>query len=188
MRHFIRKLSVFDRSSIIRILSIAAGGSGLFYANNNEATVSVSLSEPLRESLPLPWKIGERMPLCPAFLISDKWQFGLLPLFSVSAGSIPSSDENEASAISESTPKRCPGCLGRDSIANAGARVGPAVVNISIHQGMFGIGGGKGIGSGTIIDKDGTILTCAHAVVDFHGVRAASKGKVQLDHLLFRES
>ena len=44
--------------------------------------------------------------------------------------------------------------------------------------GIFGIGGGKGIGSGTIIDKDGTILTCAHAVVDFHGRKIASKGKV----------
>ncbi|XP_024026917.1 putative protease Do-like 14 [Morus notabilis] len=118
--------------------------------------------------------------LCAATRWLGVGNVGLLPLFSVSAGSIPSSDENEASAISESTPKRCPGCLGRDSIANAGARVGPAVVNISIHQGMFGIGGGKGIGSGTIIDKDGTILTCAHAVVDFHGVRAASKGKVDI--------
>lgn len=44
--------------------------------------------------------------------------------------------------------------------------------------GIFGIGGGKGIGSGTIIDKDGTILTCAHAVVDFRGQKIASKGKV----------
>ncbi|KAG7021094.1 putative protease Do-like 14 [Cucurbita argyrosperma subsp. argyrosperma] len=33
------------------------------------------------------------------------------------------------------------------------------------------------MGSGTIIDKDGTILTCAHVVTDFHGPRAASKGK-----------
>ncbi|GMN43895.1 hypothetical protein TIFTF001_013082 [Ficus carica] len=172
MKHFMRKFSGFNKSSILRILSIAAGGSGIFYANNyKEATVSVSIPEPLRESLSLPWKIGER---------TDKWQFGMLPLFSLSAGSTPSSGEKGASAVPESSPKQCPGCLGRDSISSAAARVGPAVVNISIHQGKFGIGGGKGIGSGTIIDKDGTILTCAHAVVDFHGARVASNGKVDI--------
>lgn len=36
------------------------------------------------------------------------------------------------------------------------------------------------MGSGTIIDKDGTILTCAHVVTDFHGPRAASKGKASI--------
>lgn len=132
----------------------------------------------------------------------------MLPLFSLSSGSTPSSGEKGASAVPESSPKQCPGCLGRDSISSAAARVGPAVVNISIHQGIlhilsnffswlgfrvlrlsfvnfscvfvgkFGIGVGKGIGSGTIIDKDGTILTCAHAVVDFHGARVVSNGKV----------
>jgi hypothetical protein len=45
---------------------------------------------------------------------------------------------------------------------------------------FFGITAGKSIGSGTIINKDGTILTCAHVVVDFHGARSSSKGKVCL--------
>lgn len=54
-----------------------------------------------------------------------------------------------------------------------------------IVVGMYGVGVGKGIGSGTIIDEDGTILTCAHAVVDFHGLRASSKGKVR-HHLQFQ--
>lgn len=31
----------------------------------------------------------------------------------------------------------CHGCLGRDSIANAAARVGPAVVNLSVPQGIL---------------------------------------------------
>lgn len=44
--------------------------------------------------------------------------------------------------------------------------------------GIYGVAIGKGIGSGTIIDKDGTVLTCAHAVVDFQGLRASPKGKV----------
>ena len=34
--------------------------------------------------------------------------------------------------------KTCPGCLGRDTIANAAARVGPAVVNLSVPQSNHG--------------------------------------------------
>ena len=44
--------------------------------------------------------------------------------------------------------------------------------------GSYGITNGKSIGSGTIIDEDGTILTCAHVVVDFPGMRDSAKGKV----------
>lgn len=36
----------------------------------------------------------------------------------------------------------------------------------------------KSIGCGTIIDADGTILTCAHVVSDFQGLRYFPKGKV----------
>lgn len=43
---------------------------------------------------------------------------------------------------------------------------------------LFGLATGKSIGSGTIIDSDGTILTCAHVVVDFKGLRSPSEGKV----------
>lgn len=43
---------------------------------------------------------------------------------------------------------------------------------------FYGITTGKSIGSGTIINKDGTILTCAHVVVDFQGTRSLPKGKV----------
>ncbi|RWW36874.1 hypothetical protein BHE74_00058067 [Ensete ventricosum] len=104
----------------------------------------------------------------------------------------------------------CPGCLGRNSIAEAAAAAGPAVVNISVVQGedascfcfrlsierflfrsylkgnfwqhisegLYGPMFGKSIGSGTIIDPDGTILTCAHCVANFHSMRRVSKGKV----------
>lgn len=63
-----------------------------------------------------------------------------------------------------------------------------AKIGCGIHRGWFahlgnflgfhGISMGKSIGSGTIIDADGTILTCAHVVVDFQSIRQSSKGRV----------
>ena len=34
------------------------------------------------------------------------------------------------------SPKHCCNCLGRDTIANAAAKIGPAVVNLSVPQGL----------------------------------------------------
>lgn len=51
--------------------------------------------------------------------------------------------------------------------------------------GFFGMTTGKSIGSGTIIDTDGTILTCAHVVVDFQDMRGSSKGKVSIFGVLW---
>ncbi|GKV18542.1 hypothetical protein SLEP1_g28906 [Rubroshorea leprosula] len=51
------------------------------------------------------------------------------------------------------------------------------IVGIS-RLGFYGIAAGKGVGSGTIIDADGTILTCAHVVADFQGMHPSSKAKV----------
>ncbi|KAB1201108.1 putative protease Do-like 14 [Morella rubra] len=105
----------------------------------------------------------------------------MLPLFSSRVGPAPSSDiKKEASGAVGDEPKPCCNCLGRDTIANAAARIGPAVVNLSVPQGFFGMTTGKSIGSGTIIDTDGTILTCAHVVVDFQDMRGSSKGKVDV--------
>ncbi|KAK1315105.1 putative protease Do-like 14 [Acorus calamus] len=58
--------------------------------------------------------------------------------------------------------------------------VGPAVVNLSIAQSINGIVIGKSMGSGTIIDPDGTILTCAHLVMDIRSKETISKGKVEV--------
>ncbi|KAL2345676.1 hypothetical protein Fmac_006961 [Flemingia macrophylla] len=125
--------------------------------------------------------------LCPqrSFLFD---QFGLLPLYSNSVRPVPSSSdiskESSGTVSDESKPHDC---FGKDTIANAAAKVGPAVVNIAIPQGLtihhtdfFGITSGKSIGSGTIINKDGTILTAAHVVVDFNGSRRSSKGKIEV--------
>ncbi|KAF9605739.1 hypothetical protein IFM89_018135 [Coptis chinensis] len=72
------------------------------------------------------------------------------------------------------------GCLGRDSIANAAAMVAPAVVNISVTQDQYGELYRKTVASGTIIDPDGTVLTCAHAVADFHSKRSFGKAKIDV--------
>lgn len=64
---------------------------------------------------------------------------GLLPLFS-RIGSVPSSDSDikeEASEAVRDDPKPCCNCLGRDTIANAAARISPAVVNLSVPQGII---------------------------------------------------
>ena len=56
---------------------------------------------------------------------------------------------------------------------------------VTVLVGFYGITTGKSIGSGTIIDEDGTILTCAHVVVDFQGMRGSSKGKVSGFEVLY---
>ena len=63
---------------------------------------------------------------------------GMLPLFSSRVGSAPSSDiKKDNSGVVGGDPKPCCNCLGRDTIANAAARVGPAVVNLSVPQGIY---------------------------------------------------
>ncbi|KAM0992043.1 hypothetical protein ACFX13_010515 [Malus domestica] len=165
MNDFLRKFSTRNRIAAIA----AAAGSAFLYTNgsrNSDYTASVSIPAPLPESLLLPWQTEL-----------------LAPLFSVGSSPVPPSDIRKdiyGVSPSEETPKPCSGCLGRDSFAKAAAKVGPAVVNISAPQGAYGITPGKSIGSGTIINEDGTILTCAHTVVDFYGLRASSKGKVHI--------
>ncbi|XP_015875044.3 putative protease Do-like 14 isoform X1 [Ziziphus jujuba] len=180
------------KDSIIRIAAIVTAGSGLLYAkrsSNYKTNVAVSIPESFRDELSsLPCQTLEgRLPQ-PLFGLSYPPQngqrgkdVGVLSLLSSREAPIPPpSNIKRDSGISKDSPKPCCGCLGRNTIANAAACVGPAVVNISIPNEKNGTVGGKGIGSGTIIDKDGTILTCAHAVVDFHGLRPSMKGKVHV--------
>lgn len=64
---------------------------------------------------------------------------GILPLFSPRVSPVPSTDREKECpgvvAAGDSSKPSC-GCLGRDTIANAAARVGPAVVNLSVPQGL----------------------------------------------------
>ncbi|KAK3023470.1 hypothetical protein RJ639_044850, partial [Escallonia herrerae] len=99
---------------------------------------------------------------------------------SADVGDFGAGIKKEASVGTGDGPKPCCGCLGRDTIANAAATVGPAVVNLAVSRGFQGLTVGKSMGSGTIIDPNGTILTCAHVVVDFQGLSSSSKGKVDV--------
>lgn len=68
--------------------------------------------------------------------VNDENHTGYDPSVSFKAASIPSDDsEKELPADVERSPKACRNCLGRDTIANAAAKVGPAVVNLSVPQG-----------------------------------------------------
>lgn len=177
MRYFLRKLSTIDKNSLLRVVGVATLGSGLLYANSSadqNTRLSVLIKIPTKDVLPsVPWRV-------PLFSLSPFTPAGgsnPYPLhFSRSAPSPASDANNPASSESE----HCSRCFTRDTIANAAAKVSPAVVNLSVPQGFYGLTMGKSIGSGTIINADGTILTCAHVVVDFQGMRASSKGKVEV--------
>ncbi|KAK4273444.1 hypothetical protein QN277_021846 [Acacia crassicarpa] len=180
MSYFLTRLahSGCARSSLIRAIAIAATGSGLLYFNgdaNLRASATVHIPERLRD-----WRLlCELYPRNLPFSL-DHGLSGIIPLYSYKVSPAPSSDvPKEASGVVDDGAKPCD-CLGRDTIANAAAKVGPAVVNLSISQGVYGMTTGKSIGSGTLIDKDGTILTCAHVVVDFQGLRSSSIRKVDV--------
>ncbi|XP_010273536.1 PREDICTED: putative protease Do-like 14 [Nelumbo nucifera] len=184
MGHILRHLLRSNRNSVLRILTLAATGTGILCSSNRdsdtETAISVSVTPQLRELLPPAWRIPQEIH-SPSIPPSDTSRSGLLPLIFSRIGSLPSANfSNEAPVEDGNGSKCCPGCLGRDSIATAAAKVGPAVVNLSVTQGFHGMTLGKSIGSGTIIDPDGTILTCAHVVVDFQSMRTVSKGKVDV--------
>ncbi|KAL6964757.1 putative protease Do-like 14 [Sarracenia purpurea var. burkii] len=184
MRHLLRKVPISNKHSLMRLVALAAAGSGFVCTNidaNSRASILVSIPSPLHESLSWPWRTLPEMTHHPSFVSLDTIPYGNLPLFFSRIGSASSADISKGvSGDVTDGPKPCHGCLGRDTIANAAARVGPAVVNLSVPQGFHGLTVGKSIGSGTIIDSDGTILTCAHVVVDFQGLRSSSKGKVDV--------
>lgn len=178
MRHLLRNLSTIKKNSLLRAVGAATIGSGLFYANSTadqNTRLNVLIKIPTTASLSsAPWRV-------PLFSLSPSSPAGgsnPYPLhFSRSAPS-PAADTNKQGSTDGS--EHCSRCFSRNTIANAAAEVSPAVVNLSVPQGFYGLTMGKSIGSGTLINADGTILTCAHVVVDFQGVRASSKGKVEV--------
>nr|GMD48122.1 putative protease Do-like 14 [Ipomoea batatas] len=184
-----RKIAVRDKKSIVGVVAGAVAGSVLVNCATSDTDskashVKLSIPKPLQDSLT--WKWGNILDkdLYPAYLFLGASQPSRFPFFvSRTSADPPSSSSDiskETSSVAGGGPKHSCNCLGRDTIANAAASVGPAVVNLSAPKGFYGLTVGKSIGSGTIIDADGTILTCAHLVVDFQGLSPSSKGKIDV--------
>ncbi|CAN4110186.1 unnamed protein product [Withania somnifera] len=184
MKRFLRKLLNSDQKPFIAVLAFAAARSAVVSSSNetsSRTSILVSVPEPLKDSSPLRWTYMKGRLLRPAFLSEEQSQLCFSPLSFARSGLDPPGDvKKEGSGEDgDGEKQKCYNCFGRDTIANAAATVGPAVVNISLSRGFHGLNTGRSIGSGTIIDADGTILTCAH-VVDFQGLSISSKGKVDV--------
>lgn len=171
----------------LRLVAMAAVGSGLIHSNTAsdfKTSMRVVVPVTFRDALNSSWMVLQDMLPRQSFLSLDPSRYGNFPflLSRVASGeSAPPADTKKAAPfdVGDGT-KPCCGCLGRDTIANAAAKVGSAVVNLSVPRGYHGLAVGKSMGSGTIIDKDGTILTCAHVVVDSQRLSTSSKGKVEV--------
>ncbi|XP_009802408.1 putative protease Do-like 14 isoform X1 [Nicotiana sylvestris] len=184
MKRFLKKLSDCGDKSFIPLLALAAAGSTVVFTGNDTSSrsISVSVPQPLKDTLTLHWTYLKDKVLRPAFLAGDPSQLCIVPLSFARTGLDPPENvkkEGSGEDGDDEKKHKCCNCFGRDTIANAAAAVGPAVVNISVSRGFHGLSAGRSIGSGTIIDADGTILTCAH-VVDFQGLSISSKGKVDV--------
>ncbi|XP_017254776.1 putative protease Do-like 14 [Daucus carota subsp. sativus] len=180
-------MSYLLRRAPLRLGAMVAVGSGLIYSNNAsnyETSVCGVMPVQFRDTLHSSWLVMQDMLPHQYFSSMDPSKYGHFPfLFSrfASAESAPSEDAKKSAPLDGGDgTKPCCGCLGRDTIANAAAKVGPAVVNLSVPRGYQGLTVGKSMGSGFIIDKDGTILTCAHVVVDSQYLSTSSKGKVEV--------
>ncbi|XP_025791307.1 putative protease Do-like 14 isoform X2 [Panicum hallii] len=164
------------------LLLAAAGvtGAGALARRDPDTAVYASASPPLRQALSAAaegLRSGTRL-FSPWLLPPPHQGFPILNSF-VSASVSPADLSSQGSAGSSDDSRCCPGCLGRNSIAKAASAVGPAVVNISCMQDAHGWRLEESIGSGTIIDPDGTILTCAHVVADFQSTKAVVRGKIK---------
>ncbi|CAA7025067.1 unnamed protein product [Microthlaspi erraticum] len=67
-----------------------------------------------------------------------------------------------------SSPEPLGGAIGRTTISDIAAMVSPAVVHIHVPQDIYG-GPDESSASGMCIDNVGTILTCAHVVLNPNG-------------------
>ncbi|KAI4997796.1 hypothetical protein ZWY2020_053138 [Hordeum vulgare] len=162
------------RAALLLATGAAAAGAGGLHDRGHSVTVSASA--PLRHLLSTAATgLLSRNP----FLAPWQGDFAILNSFAC-ASAPPANLSNHGSGGNSDDSRCSPGCLGRNSIANAAAAVGPAVVNISCMQVQNGWVLEKSIGSGTIIDPDGTILTCAHVVADFQSTKPVLKGKVSV--------
>ncbi|XP_052193721.1 putative protease Do-like 14 isoform X2 [Diospyros lotus] len=175
MRQFLRQARFSDAYSLLRLLSLAAAGSGALYLNRDadaKTTASVvTATAPLRYLLLLERPIAkDSMIPCRSVVDPDWSSYGGIGLFLSRIGYVAPEGVNKGSSeVSD----------GSNSIAAAVAKVLPAIVLISVPKKMDNKSC-TSIGSGTIVDADGTILTCAHLVVDFQGRKVVSEDKVDV--------
>ncbi|VAH94050.1 unnamed protein product [Triticum turgidum subsp. durum] len=120
------------RAALLLAAGAAAAGAGHLLDRGDSATVvTVSASAPLRHLLST-----AATGLFSSNPLFAPWQGGFPILNSFACASVPPANlSNHASGGNSDDSRCCPGCLGRNSIANAAAAVGPAVVNISCMQG-----------------------------------------------------
>ncbi|XP_047313232.1 putative protease Do-like 14 isoform X1 [Impatiens glandulifera] len=177
--NILKRFPTSNKSSLLRSLvlsaSIAAAKSGLYFYSNIDTdptrpSLWISVNIPKHDHPSWwPWRTWGPMFLQPSFNC-----LGNVPLFfSRSGGDIPPPADTSKEA------KGYNGCFSRDSIANVAAITGPTVVNLSVSQDLHRVTLGKSVGSGTIMDSDSTILTCAHLVVSHHGL-STKVGKVDV--------
>ncbi|XP_059648497.1 putative protease Do-like 14 isoform X4 [Cornus florida] len=176
MRRLPQRVRISSTNRLIRIVALSTAGSSILFSNrdtNSKTTVSVSVPAPLRDSYSLQWPIVKEMIRSPSTLTSNlsPYAVGNVQLFLSRIGSVPSEDVNKDASGKFGDGSR--------SIATAVAMVIPAVVHISVPCRDAKTSGSKK-GAGAIIDPDGTILTCAHVLLDSRGKRVTSKGKVDV--------
>ncbi|GAB2228961.1 hypothetical protein Droror1_Dr00023095 [Drosera rotundifolia] len=169
MRHLLRRLLVVDKKSLVGAFAMAvAAGSAVAYSNlDPHYRPSIAVSFPRSAGLSFVVPSGIASFIADPFVSDHGSHF-----FAAET----TSHTNDG-AKDEGSGHTCQ-CLGRDTIANAAAKVGPAIVNIYFpepYHGRMSIS----MGSGTIIDSDGTILTCAHAV-STEGTHPLVKEKVEV--------
>ncbi|KAL8553957.1 hypothetical protein ACS0TY_002277 [Phlomoides rotata] len=180
MMNVLRRFS--DKRSLIRAMALATAGSGILCLTSSDSDISLSVSpSTFWDSPKWAWRTMLENILSCSYTLPNHSKSGISPLFFSRADAFPEPDVSKVAATNvEDSPKHSCNCLGRDTIANASAKIGPAVVHISAPHGFHGLTTGRGIGSGTIIDEDGTILTCAHLVAHSYDLRSSSKGKVEV--------
>ncbi|KAK3418584.1 hypothetical protein EUGRSUZ_H04506 [Eucalyptus grandis] len=145
---------------------IAVAGTWLFHGYASKPKPSVSAPAQLHK---------EFTPALPAFFSLNRQRLEVLPSKSLQTSLIWCYDTNKtASAKSEENATPNKGYFG-SIIADAAARITPAVVHLYVPQGkeVDGI-----IGSGAVIHKHGYILTCSHLFFDKTNKTHSSNGEV----------
>ncbi|KAF7137172.1 hypothetical protein RHSIM_Rhsim07G0186800 [Rhododendron simsii] len=172
-------------------------------------SISLAITSPLLESLSWPWRTLREMIAHPSYVSLDPIQYGKIPSLFSRIGSVPSEDISKGVSgevgdgantshgflVLTALPMLLQGLVLLWSIYQfRGVRYVEFIMRslrcllrnqdfrlvYFLLSDIYGLAMGKSDGSGTIIDSDGTNLTCAHAVVDFKGLRSPSEGKVDV--------